>query len=197
MTSISNSLANGYYSLKDSSTSTASEDSAAAKLASLLSGDSKAANQPGAATNSYLLDLSPEAQSYLSNLQQGGAQQKGDAEFILSREQQQQVAAVLAKYKDAPFTQETFEKIQDELSSIGLSAQALAAKEQVRNVNPTMMLLNALNGIETDLNANQTDSTAKSDNYIEKLIMQWEKISTTVGDEETAETPIETDGNAE
>jgi hypothetical protein len=193
MSTITNSLAS-YFSLNNNTSSTSTGTSNAPSLASELAAVS--AGTSGSAStgsgNSFLLDLSDEAKSYLANIGNSsststGSDTQDSASFVLSNAQLGKLRDVLEKYKDEPFTQDTFDQIQDDLAANGLGTDQLGAEETVRNINPTQMLLSALNGQTVDLDSlsGKVDTEAlktKSDNFMSKVIDQWKAISTTVGD---------------
>ena len=144
-------------------------------------------------TSSYLLDLSPNAQNYLS----GGVKSNdpsplfanptqsvvpnGKEAFTLTPAQQQQITAILAKYKDAPATQDTFNSIQDDLRKANLAPDQLTSQDQVKSFNATQVFLSALNGDTTDPsvlnNTTAADESTKSGNYMKSILAQWEQVS--------------------
>lgn len=178
MTSISSSPYSGqYYQLPTSNTSSVAT-TPTPTIPALAS--PTASNSLGA----YLLDLSPDAQSYLSNYSSSDSStgsSGGTGSFVLSNAQQKQISDILAKYKDAPQTQDTFNKIQDDLKAAGLSPQQLAETDKVKSFNPTQILINALNGNYGTPGASTTTSDAdeqtKSNNYVQSIIKQWQSIS--------------------
>jgi len=140
-----------------------------------------------------ILDLSPAARSYLSGVSAKGhstqsyfdsANNNGQgSNFILSNKQLKTLNDILAKYKDAPFTEETFNKIQADLKQAGLSPEQLSTQEQIKSFNPTQILLDILNGKQSgsiDPNAERKSTTeAKAGNYTQRIIQHWQNISTT------------------
>lgn len=138
----------------------------------------------------YLLDLSPEAQEYLSgNPQVPLNYLPGDKPtFILSSEQREQITRILSGYKDAPFTQESFNKIQDELNEAGLGPQQLSMIDKSTSFNPTQILINALTGkhVGEASDVNGTKTKAKVDHYLQQIVGQWKSISTTVNEEQAS-----------
>ena len=190
MTTINPALNGAVPSTKDTSNSTSSKKMSA-MLDEMTGSDTVAKATGKAAQNSYFLDLSPQAQAFLE--QKNSRATGGDGTFILSDKQKQQISDVIAKYKDEPFTKETYEKIETELEALGLSPDILAIRDKARNVNTTMMLLDALNGANPDgLNSSltgvkpdQTTSDQKKENYIKSLLTEWGDISTTIDAEES------------
>lgn len=197
MTTI-NTAANGIFtSLKDSGTSSSTAQQAGNALLNTLTG-SPSDQQTGKTSNekAFLLDLSPEAQSFLNpsdSSSANGAMTQLYKNFILTSKQQKQIDDVIAKYKDEPFTKETYYKIEAELDDLGLSPEALAIKDKARSVNTTSMLLDALNGTGGDLSqsllggTDDEQSQTKKDNYVKVLLEKWSDISTTIDDEPSTE----------
>lgn len=188
-----NGLTSGhFYQLSDPSqsannaTTSASGASPAPILAAPSSGKDTASGNGG--SSSYLLNLSKEAQDYIASLSAAAGTTSsstgsGDEKFVLSAKQQATINSILANYKDAPYTQETYQAIQSDLADAGLSTDALAAKEKVRSINPTQMFLTMLNGGDSKsvLPAVSDESLKKkSDNYMDSIIDQWSKMSTTI-----------------
>jgi len=172
-----------YYPLSgQSGAPTASQNaSPTATLAQALSAD--ASN--GSSNNSaYLLSLSPEAQQYL-NADSGaqGLTGTNSGSFTLSTQQQQAIASILAKYKDAPYTQDTFDQIQNDLNTAGLGANQLSLQDQNKNFNPTQMLLDDLNGNYTAADAlaspNSGTEQTKVSNYMQQIAAEWKNMQPT------------------
>lgn len=138
--------------------------------------------------NSYLMDLSPAARAYLQNT--GGAASNSSttsstgAGVVLSFEQQKKLQAILEKYKDAPYNDETFAKIQHEMKAAGLDAESLAAQSQMRNLNPTAMLLNALGGGDGSVGSigGSTDIKNIAKGFMKNVAEQWTRMSSTAAD---------------
>ena len=187
MTSISNNLTSYLSGLfndqtNSKSTSTPSLADALAGITGSTQTDSTAKSSSSGA--SYLLSLSEEARNYLANHQTTQTQQSNSSgSFLLSNQQRSTIADILQKYKDAPFTQDTFNNILADLKSAGLAPDQLAAKEQVRNLNPTATLLAALNGDSSSTSlpgqADTSDYQAKGENYLDAIYASWQKLSTT------------------
>jgi len=175
MTSIGSLPNTGYYQLSNPSGG-AGNIAATPSLASALAG---AASGSAADSNAYLLDLSPEAQKYMST----GAipTATGNSSFTLSAQQQQDISAIIAKYKDAPYTQDTFNHIQNDLNAAGLGAEQMVRMDQIRNFNPTQLLIDSLSGNYTasDAQTSTAGQEAKSSNYMQQIISQWKTVSTT------------------
>ena len=102
---------------------------------------------------------------------------------MLSSQQRQQIDSIIAKYKDAPFTQDTYKKIQDDLKSSGLSAIKLAAEDKINSFNSTEVFMNALYGDSTINDGtsffDNSDEQANSDSYMNQILSKWKNISTT------------------
>ncbi|MCD6035173.1 MAG: hypothetical protein K0R63_914 [Rickettsiales bacterium] len=162
---------------------------------SLLSNKKVAKGTQGADTHNALqlggldvLDLSPEAQSYLEGLTLTSASDEsattGD-NFMLTNAQRQKISEILAKYKDAPFTEDTYHQIQNDLKMAGLAPDQLALQEKVRSFNPTQVLIDALSGKEdTQKISNPLDTSdqqSKMNGYMDEIFSEWKGISTTLG----------------
>lgn len=180
---------NGYYQLNSSGAGAGNAGNAGrtnyagSGLAGALNDSAK-----NGFSDAVLLDLSPAAQKYLSSLNAKNAQTTDSSlsnasrdGFVLSAKQKLAVAAVLERYKDSPYTQETFDAIQDDLQKEGLGPNQLSLHERVNSFNPTASLLDALNGG----NGTTPGSTVISDeelskkatNYIQDIAAQWKKLS--------------------
>ena len=123
MTNITSGYTGQYYQLPTSAGGTTSLSGS-----SYVSGKNSSAVDTDAVNNSlaYLLDLSPQARSYLNATTANSA-----SNFILNSVEQGKITDILTKYKNEPVTQETYNKIQGDLQAAGLSAQQLAQKESL------------------------------------------------------------------
>ena len=193
MTTISTHSLASILSPKDNSTSGTSQQSTLPSLSTILAtaDGTDLGNGNTSSGNSYLLDLSPSAQAYLTNLNSNGsASSQGSATssngngIVLNNDQKAKLDAILAKYKDAPYTDETFQKIQQDMSLAGIAADELAAKNQMRHLNPTLMLLNALAGGDGSVGTigGSADIATETTNFMGKVADMWKSISTTVDD---------------
>jgi hypothetical protein len=153
-------------------------------LASALQGVTANTNTQSP-SGAYLLDLSPQAQLYLaSNGQQNASSSStlsGSQSFLLKPDQKQTIADIIARYKDAPFTQETFNQLQDDLEKEGLGAQQLAMIDNAKSFNPTQILVDALAGRSSSFSgtASTQSQQGKIDNFMQDIVKQWRAISTT------------------
>jgi hypothetical protein len=147
--------------------------------------DASAPKTTKAAINSaFLLSLSPEAQDYLNSvgLNETVSSNNSASSFTLTRAQQESLDAIIAKYKGEPFTQETFDKLQNDLHSAGLSPDQLAQQAQVKDFNPTAELIAALNG-KDDTTSDEDEKTSASQydtqktNYIQRISDAFEKVA--------------------
>lgn len=184
MTSINN-LPNysGYYQLSRQTGGNVNQSGGTGGVLSALGGS----GQSGLSSDSsaYLLDLSPQARQYLAGLnssQPSGNTYDSKSSFILTKEQQQKITEIIDKYKDAPFTQDTFNQIQNDLDAAGMSPDKLAAKENAKNYNPTMVLIDALNGSNASENGdsgvmNDQQKQTKTDNFMQQIVSQWKDVS--------------------
>lgn len=189
MSSITSSAGGYYYPLSGSGSQASS---ATGSLSSALL-NASSTGVSSFDSSAYTLDLSPEAQKYLSGLNNG----QGSTQFTLSDKQQQAINDILAKYKDAPFTQDTFNQIQNDLNAANLGPQFLALTDKINSFNPSQVLIDALNGGASsnvtglgDLTSdNSSNQQTKIDNYMQGIISQWKSVSTTAGDSSTPNTP--------
>lgn len=169
-----NTLANtGYYQLNGGSANTNVTQS----LITALAG-----NSPGASPgndDAYLLSLSPSAQQYLKTGSLPAV--AGQQGFTLNSKQQQAITDILTKYKDAPYTQDTFVKIQNDLNAAGLGASTLTMEDKAKSFNAAQVLINALSGGNADSSnsgvASDSDEQAKANSYIQNIIGQWKNMS--------------------
>lgn len=192
MSTITNNAANTIFTSLNNSSANQSKQTGSALLDELTGSNSVQQAAKTATKGSYLLDLSPEAQAFLNT--SGGSTASSSANawknnFILTSKQQSEINSVIAKYKDAPFTKETYYQMEAELDDLGLSPEALAIKDKARGLNTTSMLLAALNGTGGDLNQSllgnsSEQSQTKKDNYVKTLLGKWSDISTTIDDAE-------------
>lgn len=184
MTSITN-LFTPYSSLTDDK-----KTSGNASLADLLNGTGQSPTSGTGLTapdTSYLVNLSEEARNYLAGQSSKPSGGTTGASFLLSDSQQQKLDSLIEKYKDAPFTQESFDAMLTEIELSGIGPQELSAKEQAKLVNPTALFLGALNGSGSGLafsSANNDALKTRADNYLQSIYDQWESISTTVEEAE-------------
>jgi hypothetical protein len=184
MSTINTGLSGGYYQLNYASGNSAgnTKNNAANPVSSLL--QANAGTQAANNNLAYFLDLSPEAQKYMS---EGSARNSVSAlygasqSFTLSSKQRQEISEVIAKYKDAPFTQETYNQIQDDLKAKGLSGQQLSMIDKATSFNPTQVLVGALTGKPTaDSDPSGKNAQAKIDNFMSQILSQWKEMSSTV-----------------
>lgn len=177
----------GYYQLSSllssgsgSSTLTAAgSTSSTLSLAQALDAADSGSSQSGA--SAYILDLSPQAQQWLSAANASTSSASGaSSDFTLTNAQQTEIKNIIDKYKNAPLDQATFDSIQNDLSAAGLSPQTLAAKDQVSSFNPTNVLLSALNGnyatIQTPASSAAAEQT-KETNYLQSIVSLWKSDS--------------------
>lgn len=173
MTTI-NPYTSSYYSLLGNSQAQTTETTPAA---------STTADTPATTpslSSAYSLDLSPQAQNYLNQSMATGST---NGSFVLSQADEQKISDILDKYKDAPFTQDTYNKILADLKEAGLAPDQLAAKDEVKTFNATQTLLDALNGKDTPITtpaSAQEESQKKASNYVQGILQDWKSISTQV-----------------
>ncbi len=156
----------GYYALNGSNAAPANSKSASTGITTATDNSSKG-------LSAYLLDLSPDAQKYLQTQQTAA-----NAGFNLTAEQTKTISDILQKYKDEPQTQETFNKIQDDLNAAGLSPERLSLLEKTKSFDATSVLIKALNGDFSDsIQATEESTKTKSSNFIDGIIKQWQTIA--------------------
>lgn len=149
-----------------------------------------------AGSAAYMLDLSPEAQQYLRGLQQQPAptvRQPAVSEdgFTLNSQQRLALASLLERFKDEPYTQETFDAIQDELDAQGIGPTQLAARYRATSFNPTASLVDALNGgngtTPGAAPVGDAELQERSGQYMQFVISEWKKLATPADDGEGAQ----------
>ena len=176
----------GYYNLGASSGSGAGTQQAGKSSAALAASRALAQTASGGAGGNaaYLLDLSPEAQKYLSGLQQPPAVSQPAVSqdgFALNSQQRLALAQLLDKFKDAPYSQDTFDAIQDELHSSGLGPTQLAAKYRATSFSTTAALVDALNGgngtTPGSTPVSDADIQSRSEQYMQFIVSEWKKLA--------------------
>lgn len=186
MSTINNTTLASYFQLNNNSNSATQSQNSASGLADALAAISNVGSQTSTdkGGSSYLLDLSDEAKAYLEKTKATASANSTSAmntgEVSLSRKQQEILNDILLKYKDAPYDDDTFLKIQQDMEAAGLDADTLAARSQVRQLNPTVMFLNALNGIESNAGT-MGDVSATATDFLKSVAEQWKNISTLAG----------------
>lgn len=190
----------GHYQLDNASGGTGRSVSPGQSLTSALLNAGNTTD-PASFSAAYLLDLSPEAQQYLAGSAQATtavALQNDKQTFTLSKTQRAEITAILEQFRDKPFTQDTFNAIQDALTRKGLGPQQLSMIDKSTSFNPTQLLINALTGRNAgeapDLDGSKTK--AKVDNYLQQIVGQWKSISTTVNEEGSAAEEVASDAVA-
>lgn len=178
MTSISTSLSSYYQLFGQQSSAT---NTTSASLTQSLADALDALSSSGSGSGAYSLNLSPAAQA-LMNGGSSGSGTGSSTTFTLTSAQQADIKTILEKYKDAPYTQATFDSIQSDLSAAGLGAPQLSAEDQVNSFNSTDVFLSALSGNYSSLNTPSQSATSeqtKTANYMNDIISAWQSISTT------------------
>lgn len=192
MSNVTNSTLSNFYSLKDAknaATNTTLQQSSSPSLTSALAvvNGGKTDSSKLAVGSSYLLDLSDNARNYLQSLSDTnsgkGSSTRSSGGIVLTNKEQAKLTEILIRYKDAPYNDTTFKKIQEDLDAADIGADALAAKAQARQLNPTLIFLDALNGGDgaAGTTGNSESRTADATGYLQKVARQWETISTTAG----------------
>jgi hypothetical protein len=182
MTSVNSNLSGSYYDLNSSSSKQTQTGKAqsAPSLADYL-GQGKTADSKSSNNSAYSLDLSPEAQNYLKG--SSGSSFASANGFQLTNEQKNKIQSILEKYKDAPYTQETYEKIQNDLEKAGVSPQKLALLDNAKNFSTTKVLIAALTGQSADDAVTpwsfEADQKSNSESYMDDIVKQWKALSST------------------
>lgn len=171
MTSINNSSLYGgqYYPITTNSLTNGSSATSPASVPTFASDNS-----------AYTLSLSPQAQQYLSGLNNDSTVSNSNEGFALSSADQQKLETILQKYKNLPVTQENYNKLQDELKAAGLAPDQLSAKDQVASINTTQLLLDALNGNDStgiDPAQESAKRQAKANNYMQNILTAWKNAA--------------------
>ena len=186
MSSVNNALypslySGSYYQLNQPPQATKASPLAASPLGNTNT------NAVNANNDAYTLNLSQSAQDYLAGLGNNYNPLDNSVGYSLTKNQQEKITGILNKYKDSPFTQDTFNKIQDDLKSAGLSTDTLSLEKKISSFDQTTVLLDALGGID-DGNEGYlpatTDPTAQkndANSFMQSIISQWQSVSTTYG----------------
>ena len=137
---------------------------------------------PTKATNStsYMLNLSAEAQNYLSSdMVSSASSSMSSGAFRLSAQQEKQLNAIIQKYAGEPYSQETFDMIERDLVKSGLGPDQLAQQAKVNAFNPTFALLDALSGTNTMAGLIPSDSLLQTQiqSYVNDVAARFEKVA--------------------
>lgn len=135
------------------------------------------------------IDLSPEAQNLLDFFSGAAGGLTGNPVLdnngiILTDVQQAQISAIIAKFRDAPFSADTFHDIMQELKAAGLSPEQLAAQSEGSPLALSNIFLRALDGQDSTgatsdfLTFSNQDDRATRDAYLRQIFSEWERIST-------------------
>lgn len=184
MSSVNNLGNSGYYQLSNPSGGQSSGTSAGAtqntvtqSLINALSGESTTGASSG--NEAYFLNLSPEAQKYLDSTTSSSTSLDKQS-YILNDKQKKTITDILTKYKDEPYNQDTFNKIQNDLNSKGLGTTTLSLIDKAKSFSATSVLINALSGRPNDSTnsgvQSESEIKAKSSSYIESIVSQWKNI---------------------
>jgi hypothetical protein len=176
----------GYYQLSNPQAGvgggTASNSTNALLQALGVSPGNPSATSPA---DAYLLDLSPQAQALVNgtgSINAVNPTSSSSSSFVLSSQQQQAIANILQKYKDSPYTQATFDQIQNDLQAAGLDPQTLSRKDQAQSFNATALFIADLNGDGSAANAiTNPNESQKASNYVQQIISEWKQISGNTG----------------
>jgi hypothetical protein len=191
MSSINNLGNSGYYQLNNPNAGTNGSNQTNSTLSLVQALNGQTQTGVSSSNDAYLLSLSPEAQKYLNGTSSLNTQQS----FILSDKQKQTINDIIAKYKDAPYDQKTFEKIQADLNAEGLGTTTLALLDKAKSFNPTSLLIDALTGgkgvAENSGFTTEADQKNKSNSYIQNIISQWKNLAGNNKAEAEAETQSE------
>ncbi|MFZ4541859.1 MAG: hypothetical protein ACOYNL_08655, partial [Rickettsiales bacterium] len=138
---------NNFFNTKDATTYSQPQQAANPTMASVFAAESKTDSNAGNNSgSSYLLDLSESAQAYMNGGSAPTESTGSDDSYAFNRLDQAKLNAILKRYKDAPYNDDTFLQIQKDMDAVGIGADKLAAQHHMRDLNPTLMLLTALSG---------------------------------------------------
>lgn len=175
MSNVNTTLYNhAYYQLPADGANAAAAQSQSASAAISAQAVTQARTSLGSA---YLLDLSADAQKYLSGL----SSSRNSESYVLSKDQQQTLNFILEEYKTVPLNQANYVKLQDDLREAGLSPEQLSAREKINNFSPTQVFIDALNGKEPqaeDLGSSQSNEDRRANQYMSKIVQSWQKATT-------------------
>ena len=175
MTSILSTGSQLYQQLSNQTSGTARSTTTTTSLADVLDAADK---QTSATADAYSLNLSPDAQDYLSKIQGTTS-----TNLTLTKDEQTTLDAILEKYKDLPITDANYDKLKDDLATANLSPEFLAKKNQVQNFDSTQALIDAMNGKSSDPSTlvnpttDSSDSQTKQTNYLKDVLTKWKKLS--------------------
>jgi hypothetical protein len=191
MSSITNINNSGYYQMSDLSAGAGGGTTQTTLADPLLQALSSEETQgTSSSSDAYLLDLSSAAQDLLNGTgSTDSTSSTSDAldpsssqSFVLTTQQQQTITNILEKYKDAPYTQATFDEIQNDLQAAGLDPTTLSREDEAQSFNPTQLFIDDLNGDYSDADAmTNPDESTKSSNYMQQILSQWQEISGNTG----------------
>lgn len=176
MTTINTSLAS-YLTTADEKKKASGTES----LSDILAPTTQAEKAKATPEDAVTLNLSDEAKELLKQASPLFTDFSGER-FILNNSQRQTIESIIQSYKDAPFSDETYEAMMSDLEQAGLSPELLTIKEQVASINPVNIFLSAMNGEE--LNFDQLGELspeiieAKENNYMLDIVARWHSIST-------------------
>ncbi len=183
MSAINSLTSSGYYALNNQNSSNGQSTGNVTLAGGLAEALAMGKSTTGTEESAYSLDLSADALAYIKSINgtapAGKSSYSNVTNFVLTRNQQETLNGIIEQYKDAPFTQETFNKIQDALEKAGLSTKTLSAQDSARNFNATKFLLDALNGTTSSSDVGGQDTETKSNNFMTSVADQWARISTT------------------
>ena len=194
MTSVNSGLSSSYYDLNSSSSKQPSTGKAPTipSLADYLNGTATTDSKTNVIDSAYHLNLSPAAQNYLNGASSNPSLSDPLASssfasangFQLTTEQKNQMQTILQKYKDAPYTQDTYNNIQNDLDRAGLSPNKLSLIDHAKNFSSTKVFLAAISGQSDNTlptaSSIAADEKSNADRYMADIIKQWKSISTTV-----------------
>lgn len=121
------------------------------------------------------ITLSASAKALLAAQEQAKEKTKKNYGFTLTEQQQSDLAAVIAKYKDKPINQANYDALQKDLKKLRLDTVSMAAKDSAKSFSIKGMMLSIMNGTDVSGNAaaRAQASAVKKDAYAKQIVADW------------------------
>jgi hypothetical protein len=174
--------------LNSQTNSGSNSSSTSAFLSSAKAASTATSSTTSATADGDSVTLSAAAQALLAKSSSKTAKNYG---FTLTAKQQEQLTAVLDKYKDKPQTQENYDAIQKDLKKYRLDTVNMAAKDSAKSFNIKSLMFSILSG--KDVSSGTTERAqalaTKKSTYAEQIVADWKTIREAAT---TTTTPAET-----
>lgn len=131
--------------------------------------------------NASLFNVIPEVLDYFDRQEGGNGIVAnpivGNTGFVLTDAQQMRILAIIEKYKEDAVNEETYARIQADLTAEGLSAEQLAVQSQLQSFDPSARLLDSLESPSSsnlfDNIVASSDLQARIDGYNQQILNLW------------------------